>query len=708
MQGKYRLGIDAGGTFTDFVLAERDGGVRLFKAPSTPHDGTIAIGNGLAQISEALGRPIKEIIAEADLCINGTTVALNALIEKKGVPVGLLCTAGHEDSIEIRLGHKEEGYRYDASYPPAHNLVPRHLRRPVHERVLSDGTIHTHMQDSEIHDAVAYFKEKGVKAVAISFLWSVANTEHERRAAAIVREMMPDVFVCTGSEVYPQIREYTRTSTTVVNAYLSPVMARYVARIDEYFQKLGARHPVRYFQSNGGLAMGKSMRDRAVNAINSGPASAPQAGLLIARPFDIDNVITVDMGGTSFDITLTRNGQTNLNKNVDFLRYRIGVPMIQVETLGAGGGSIAKVNEYGMLDVGPESAGAEPGPVCYGKGGTLPTVTDANLVLGYLNPETVLGGSIRLNRDAALEAVKTHVADPLGISVEKAAFGISTIVNINMVNGIRRVSIERGFDPRDFALICAGGAAGMHICALADEMGITTVLVPKVASGLCAFGQIISDVKYNYLASYPMRLDAGSDLKALNHALEELEHKGIGDLTADGFTSSDIEIRRVVEMRYVGQIHECSVEIPNGKITPEVVTEVVAAFHRRYEELYTYSEPHNPVELVNLESTVIGRVSKPTVPELSVGSGDPATALIGRRKTLFSGDGDWVEAPVYDGSALRGGDEIVGPAIIEEATTNIVVVPGWKAVLHASGAYHLVHAEAAARGGRQRKELAEA
>lgn len=693
MQGKYRLGIDAGGTFTDFILAEHPGKVHLFKAPSSPQDGTIAISNGLTQISEALGVPVETIIGEADLYINGTTVALNALIEKKGVKVGLLCTDGHEDSFEIRLGHKEEGFRYDATYPPATMLVPRRLRVPIRERVLSDGTIRTPMDEAEIRAAVALFRAEQVESVAISFLWSVANPVHEARAAEIVREMMPDVFVCTGCEVYPQIREYTRTSTTVVNAYLSPVMGRYVARIDDFFEKIGARHPVRYFQSNGGLAVGSMMRTRAVNAINSGPASAPQAGLFVARPFGIDNVITVDMGGTSFDITLTRGGQTNLNKNVDFLRYRIGVPMIQVETLGAGGGSIAHINDLGMLEVGPESAGATPGPVCYGKGGTRPTVTDANLVMGYLNPDRILGGSIRLDRPAAVEAVRRDVADPLGISVEKAAHGISTIVNINMVNGIRRVSIERGYDPRDFALICAGGAAGMHICALAEEMGITTVLVPKVASGLCAFGQIISDMKYTYLASVPMRMDVGPDLVRLSARFEALEDQGRSALMSDGFGDGEIEFRRSVELRYMGQVHECTVEVPAGPLNRDRLQTLLAAFHRRYEDLYTYSEPHSPVELVNLEVTAIGHVSKPRLPDLPAGGRDASAALTGTRPALFGGDvgGDsgWLETPIYDGAKMLGGNHVAGPAIIEEATTNVVLLPGWEATLHVSGSYLL-------------------
>ena len=385
-------------------------------------------------------------------------------------------------------------------------LVPRYLRKGVRERVISDGSVRTPMDEADVRNACEVFKKEGVETVAISFVWSVLNTAHERRAAEIVREMLPNVILTVGSELYPQIREYTRTSTAVVNAYLAPVMRRYVSAVDAYFRSLGAKQPVRYFQSNGGLAIGQAMTDRSVYAINSGPASAPQAGLYVCAPFKKKNVITVDMGGTSFDITLTKDGQTNLNKNIDFLRYRIGVPMIQVETLGAGGGSIGWIDSLGIIQVGPQSAGSEPGPACYGQGGTEPTTSDANLVLGYLNPDGLLGGKLPLDLGKARDAVK-KVADPLGISIERAAYGMYTIVNNNMVNGIRRVSVERGYDPRDFVLVGAGGATAAHICALAREMGIDTIILPKLASGLCAFGQIISDVKYNYMATAPLRLD---------------------------------------------------------------------------------------------------------------------------------------------------------------------------------------------------------
>ena len=526
MNTQYRLGIDAGGTFTDFVIADKKTGVtKLFKSLSTPSNPTEAIESGLKLISNDLGISPEAIVSNCDLCINGTTVGLNALITHNGGKTGLICTAGHEDSIEIRNGHKEDGFRYDPEYPAAVMLAPRYLRKGVRERVLSNGSVRTPLHEEDVRLACEAFDREGVETVAISFVWSVLNPSHERRAAEIVRAMLPDVILTVGSELYPQIREYTRTSTAITNAYLAPVMRQYVAAVDSYFRSLGAKQPVRYFQSNGGLAIGQAMTDRSVYAINSGPASAPQAGQFVCAPFKQKNVITVDMGGTSFDITLTKDGITNLNKNIDFLRYRIGVPMIQVETLGAGGGSIGWIDSLGILQVGPQSAGSQPGPACYGQGGEEPTTSDANLVLGYLNPDGLLGGKLPLSVEKARAAMR-KVAEPLGLTIEQAAYGMYTIVNNNMVNGIRRVSVERGFDPRDFVLVGAGGATAAHIIALAREIGIETIILPKLASGLCAFGQIISDVKYNHMATAPARLDNPESYKRLDSLFNELEGEG--------------------------------------------------------------------------------------------------------------------------------------------------------------------------------------
>ena len=687
---KYRLGIDAGGTFTDFVVAQEGGETLLFKALSTPGDPTQAIKNGLAQISEATGESPEALVSGSDLCINGTTVALNALIQHKGAPTGLICTAGHEDSLEIRLGHKEDGYRYDAEYPPATMLVPRYLRRGLRERVVSNGTVHTPMVEEDVRAACEAFLKEGVNSVAISFVWSVLNPTHERRAAEIVREMMPNALLTVGSELYPQVREYTRTSTAVVNAYLGPVLRAYVDAVDGYFRELGAKNPVRFFQSNGGLAIGDVLSDRSVFAINSGPASAPQAGLMVAEPFGLNNIITVDMGGTSFDITLTKNGVTNINKNIDFLRYRLGVPMIQVETLGAGGGSLGHIDEMGLLQMGPESAGADPGPACYGQGGERPAVSDANLVLGYLNPAGLVGGQLPLDVEKARAAIKTHVADPLGISVERAAYGMYTIVNSNMVNGIRRVSVERGDDPRDFVLVGAGGATGAHITALAEEMGIRKILIPKLASGLCAYGQIISDVKYNYMAPFPARLDGENTATELAALYSQIEARGIDDLEGDGFSRDRIDIRRSLDMRYVGQVHECTVEIGDLEITEANMATIRDAFHKRHEELYTYSEPHNAVEAVNVESTIYGRIEKPARSSIAASDG-VENAMKAHRDLILSADGEAVSAPVYDGNKLGAGDSLSGPAVIEEDTTTLLVAPDWHAELHESGVYVLSH-----------------
>jgi len=428
--------------------------------------------------------------------------------------------------------------------------------------------------------------------------------------------------------------------------------------------------------------------DQSVYAINSGPASAPQAALYLGEPWGLKNIITVDMGGTSFDITLTRDGRANVSKNIDFLRYRIGIPMIQVETLGAGGGSIGWIDSMGLLQMGPQSAGSEPGPACYDQGGEKPTTTDANLVLGYLNPDGLVGGRLPLDVSKARTAIEAHLAKPLGLSVEQAAYGMFTIVNNNMVNAIRRVSVERGYDPRDFVLNCAGGATGAHITALAREMGIRRVLVSKLASGLCAYGQIISDVKYNYMAPAPVRLEGAEAAAKLDSLFNGLEARGKADLMGDGFTEDRITVRRSLDMRYVGQVHECTVDVDPFTLDEAALDQLKAAFHARHEELYTYSEPGSTVEVVNVESAIWGRVDRPKRMSMAKGKGADS-AQVGTREMIFTADGTTRQTPVYAGKGLGAGDRIIGPAVIEEVTTTIVIEPDWTAELTETGVYLL-------------------
>ena len=682
----YRLGIDTGGTFTDFILSSAGEGIRLYKTPSTPHDPTAAVHDGLGQIAADIGCDVAAFLQDCDLVILGTTVGVNALIEHKGAKTGLFCTAGHEDSLEIRLGHKEDGHRYDADFPQATMLVPRALRIAVRGRVLSTGEVRTPLDEDDVRRGIRLFQDEGVEAVAVSLLWSFLHPDHERRIAEMVRATMPDAYVTLSVDLLPQIREYTRTSTTVVNAYIGPIIRRYVERMEHFFRGLGYSGQVRYMQSNGGLTTGPFLTDQGIYALNSGPAAGPNAGLFFAESRDARDVITVDMGGTSFDISLSKDGKTNVLKDFDFLRYRIGVPMLQVETLGAGGGSIAFVNPLGLLQVGPESAGAQPGPAAYGRGGRRATVTDALVVLGYLNNELLLGGRLRIDAAAARAAIAADVARLLKLDVEQAAHGIFTVVNSNMVSGIRRVSIEKGYDPRDFIMVVGGGAGPAHAGRLAAELGIPTILIPKVSSAFCAFGEILSDMKHSYLSSSAVRVDS-IDYAHLNGLFAGMERRGRAELRLAGVAPESIEIARSLDMRYVDQVHECQVDIPNADVSPDTIDTIAEAFHRRHEELFTYCERDNAVEIMNAESILVGRVPRPRLPALVAGSTDPSAAQTGERPAFFADAGGFVPTPVYDGAQLLAGNCMVGPAIIEEETTSVLVFPGWQVRLADPGVY---------------------
>jgi N-methylhydantoinase A len=670
----YRIGIDTGGTFTDLVLVDPGGSVELFKTPSTPDDPPAAIRTGIELISDHLGRTVHEFLGDCEMIIHGTTVALNALIQLKGAKVGLLCTRGHEDSLEIRNGHKEDGHRYDFHYPAAAMLVPRRLRVPVTERVLSDGRVRTPLDESDVRGGIELFRREGVEAVGVSFLWSFLHPEHERRAGELLVEELPGVHVTLSVDLLPQIREYTRTSTVAVNAYVQPQLTGYVGAIEEMLAGLGYRNPIRYVQSNGGLTSGPTFAQRAVGALNSGPAAGPSASLHFATRLGQRNLLTLDMGGTSSDISLVPEGRVDLVKDVDIGRYRVGIPLVNVISIGAGGGSIAWLDRQGILHVGPQSAEAVPGPACYMRGGTEATVTDALVVLGYLDQTALLGGRMPIDPDAARAVVEERVARPLGLPLERAAHGIVEVVNANMIGGIRSVSVERGHDPRDFTLVAGGGATPAHAGRLAAELGIRSTIVPRVASGLCAFGEAVADVKHTYLASYTTTLRR-LDPSRLNDLFLELERRGREDLAEEGFADGSVVVERSLDMKYVDQVHECSVSIPLFEVTTERLPEIEEVFHRRHEALYTYCERDNTPELINVEVNVYGRSPEVTAPEVSAdGAGPPAPD--GERSAYFLELGDFRPTPVYSGSALRAGHVVAGPAIVQEETTTIIVYPG--------------------------------
>ena len=688
----YRLGMDAGGTFTDFVAIDQAGQMLMAKTPSTPERPSAAIRAGLEQLASMVKRDVHDLLANTEIiCHHGSTVALNALIQDRGVKAGLLTTDGFRDTLEMRLGHREDEHLYDYSYPPPKTLVPRYLRLPVRERVDRHGEILTPLCEEDVEKAIEVFRQENVEAVAVCFLWSFLNPIHERRVGEILRAALPEVYISLSVDVLPQIRDYDRTSTTVLNAYLGPVVGRYINDIESLFHDLGHTGQVRYVQSNGGVAAADLVSEKPVAALNSGPASGPIAGLFFGRMQGWENIITVDMGGTSFDICLVESGQPTMVKNVDVHRYRVGVPMIDIHTLGAGGGSIAWIDPGGILRVGPQSAEAVPGPACYMRGGSQPTVTDADVVLGYLNPDHLLGGQMLIHRTAAEKAISEHVAEPLGLSLTEAALGIYQVVNHNMIAGIRTVSIERGHDPRDFVLVAAGGGGAVHVGQIAQELEIRNVLIPKVASVFCAFGQLIADVRHDHLQTFITKW-ADVTTEQLNVLLDNLEKEGRLGLTREGVEDDQIYFTRTADLRYIGQIHEVTIDLPWTRATTQSdLAQVEELLHRKHEALYTYSEPDSVIEVVNFGVTAWGRVPPVKVASADYIGADAESAKQGLRQFCVTGEESSIPVNVYDGDKIAAGNVIEGPAVVEEVTTTIVVFPDWELTYDGRGFYLMTY-----------------
>jgi N-methylhydantoinase A len=683
--------MDSGGTFTDVVVLDNMASEwSLYKVLSQRHNPSAVLHEGIAKAAEGAGIGVEAFIADTEMFILGTTVATNALLQHRGAKVGLLATRGHQDSLEIREGHKEDGHRYDWDYPPAEVLVPRRRRIPIAGRLLSDGTEREPLDMEELEQAVQMLKKEAVEAVAISFLWSFQSPDHELRAAEVVRREMPDTYLCASHELLPMIGEYNRVSTVVVNAYLAPVVKRFVDGMEAALADVGFRGPIRYFQANGGMSSGPLLATKAIYALNSGPAAAPTAGAEFSRMYSKD-VITVDAGGTSLDVGLVRGTETDVRLTSDVARYRIGIPMVNIETLGAGGGSIAWIDTRGLLSVGPQSAEARPGPACYGFGGTEPTVTDAFVVLGWFNQKSLLGGEMPIDANAASSVVEERIAKPLGLTTEQAAEGIIRIAAGNMVGGIQRASIERGYDPRDAVLVAIGGSGPAFACRLARDLDMTTVVVPRVASGFCAFGAALSDVQHDFVATYASDLNH-VDLDRFNAILEGLEQRGREELAAEAGVS-EVVVRRSLEMRYADQVHNCLVQIPvAGVIDADAVAVIREAFDRRHEQLFTYAEPWNDALLVNVHVSVIGRQAKRAEHRwfrpVNVPTSEDTREHTAREVYLPS-HGKRVAVPVIAAVEVTDGMTVEGPAIVEEITTTILVEEGWTLRLDDRGFYEV-------------------
>jgi len=657
------IGIDVGGTFTDLVAVDGEGKVTFAKAPSTPSDQSVGVMDGLQRLAEEMGADLAKLLAETERIVHGTTAATNALLEGKGARVGLVTTDGHRDILEMREGFKPDRYNLRMAAPDP--LVPRARRLGVRERIRADGRVDTPLDEASLDRAVRKLVADKVEAVSICFLHAYKDSRHEKAAAKAVTRAMPDAYVSVSSEVLPQIKEYERVCTTVVNAYVGPILRNYLSRLEDRLKSAGYRGPVLIMQSHGGVASIAEAIRLAAGAVLSGPAGGVAGGRYASRLLSEGNLIPFDMGGTSTDISVIMGGESQVASDREVGGHSVALPSLDIITLGAGGGSIARVDEGGIFRVGPESAGAEPGPACYGKGGQAATVTDANLVLGYLDPDNFLGGRIRLDVAAAEKAVD-GLAQRLGMSRVAAAKGVFRLVNTNMAEGIRLVSVRRGLDPRRFALLAFGGAAGLHVTALARQLEINRVVVPRVAAVLSAWGMLATDLRHEVVQTH---LGDASRLSAeqLRQVFERIEGEGRRHL-ADSF-NGPIRVQRSVEMRYGEQIFEIRVSLDGLDLDqPDLIERIVDRFHRRHEELYTYSQRSHDVVLVNARLAVIGEL--PALPEESELASSAAAAPRTRR-TIFLDEP--TEVPIYELEHLPPDAQIEGPAIVESATTAILL-----------------------------------
>lgn len=684
----YRIGIDVGGTFTDFLLAFPDGTAKIYKVLSTPDDPSEGLMAGLGEMARDLGLSLSEFLRQVDTIVHGTTVTTNAVLTYNGAKTTLLTTKGLRDALEMRRGVREEQYNNRFTNVPP--LVPRYLRWPVEERLDYKGDVVVPLNLKDVEEGLDYFKKEGVEAVAICFMNSFANKEHEEMAARLVREKMPDGYLTVSSTLLPSIRFYDRVSTTVLNSYVGPVLRRYLKSLVAKLQETGFTGTLLIMQSNGGVVAPEIAAERAAATLLSGPAAGPVAGVTYTSVHGFDHCLTVDMGGTSFDAALIKNRTPLVTSEGEINRLRLALPMLDIVTIGAGGGSIGWIDEGGLLRMGPQSAGAKPGPACYDLGGELPTCTDADLVLGYLDPEFFAGGRIRLNYDKAVKAIKEHIADKLKLDVIEAAAGMYHVINVNMAAGVREVTVKRGEDPRDFPLVVAGGAGPNHACMIALELEIPVIIVPKESSIFCAAGMLMSDLKHDFVRTYPTLL-SHLDRAKFTALFREMEEEGCKLLLSERIPEERIEYIYCLDMRYAKQYHEVSVEVSRDDVYAFNLENIVQQFHRKHNYLYGYSLENDgtPVELIHMRLTCIGRTEKPRFIEEEYAGPDPSPAYKRHRKVYLPTRKVFEEVPVFDGASLRFGNRIAGPAIIEQVNTTTFVTPEYSCVVDRYGSFVL-------------------
>ena len=674
-----RVGVDIGGTFTDLVVVdETTGAVRVGKVLTTPKDPAHGVEEGVHALLGEAGVAASSVRA----VVHGTTLATNALIERKGAKTALLTTAGFRDTLEIRSEGRYD--MYDLFIDPPAPLVPRHLRREVSERLLPDGSVLRPLDEAGARREIAALVGESVEALAVCLLHAYVNPAHERRLVALVREIAPDLPVSCSSDVVPEIREYERTSTTAANVYVVPLMARYLQDLEQRMVDLGLPGQLYVMQSSGGIALPEEARRLPIRLVESGPAAGALAAALSARERGEPRLLSFDMGGTTAKACVIDDGVPLVAREFEVARadrfkkgsgLPVRVPVIEMIEIGAGGGSIARVDRLGLLKVGPDSASADPGPACYGLGGRLPTVTDADLVLGYLDGDFFLGGRMCLDRGAAARAIDEQVARPLGLDVTRAAWGIHRLVNENMAAAARIHGIERGKDLRAYPLFAFGGAGPVHCWQVAKILKVPRILLPFGAGAMSAYGLLAAPLAFDFVRTRHERLDA-PDWTAVNRLLEEMEAEGRERLSRAGVAAADVSVKRVAEMRYLGQGHEVEAPLPAGTLSAESLAAITTNFEAAYRALYHRLPQGVPIEALNWRVTTAGPAPRVTMQPAARRDGGARNALKGTRRAWFAEAHAYVDTPVYDRYALAPGTEFSGPAIVEERESTAVIGPG--------------------------------
>ena len=676
MKPKYRIAVDTGGTFTDLCLMDDETGrLAVAKVASTPPGPAEGVINGVRKLMSMAGLQAAEI----GFFLHGTTVATNALLEGKGALTGLITTEGFEDVLLIGRQNRPRLYDFWARRPRP--IVPRSLCYGVPERTLHTGEILRALDETRVREIIADIRGRGIKSVAVCLLHSYANPAHEQIVKAILQDGYPEAFVTVSSEILPEYREYERMSTVCINAYVMPKVNSYVKHLQDELRLMGVGSDLYIMQSNGGVITAQTARESSARTVLSGPAGGALTGACLSKSLDCPDVITIDIGGTSSDICLIKDGHPNQTTESDIEGYPIKLPMIDINTIGAGGGSIAWVDPGGALRVGPQSAGAVPGPACYGVGGEEPTVTDANAVLGRINPAFLLGGEMPLYPERARKAIEAKIAGPLGIDLVKAAEGIITVVNANMVRGIRRVSVEKGYDPRDFALVAFGGAGPLHGVELANALNMKRVIVPLYPGIASAFGMLSADVRHDYVQTRIAVADQ-LNLEELDALYREMESHAFRQLATEGFQGPTAELSRRVDMRYLGQSYELTIAAPSGPLTPSTISSLIEDFHRSHEQAYGYARQGEKVEVVNLRLVALGRLPRSEIAGEWPSAGTPPQP-VDHRPVFFQGR--FHRTPVYQRSHLLQRQPLSGPVIIEQLDSTTVVPPGCRAAVEPGG-----------------------